>query len=185
MDLFANIRDNVFIDPGKYNIIPTGLIIALPSGFEAQVRPRSGLAFKYGITVLNSPGTIDSDYRGEINIILINLGSSCFEIKRGDRVAQLVINKIEQVELTFAVSTELRVRHKLLNFPSLQLTIARLLEVSTRPGIEGLILSTPLGHIYTARIIIYCSSASITLAGTAIFSAKNAKSGSVSSNSFL
>jgi dUTP pyrophosphatase len=74
-------------------------MIALPCGFEAQVRPRSGLAFKYGITVLNSPGTVDSDYRGEINILLINHGERDFQIKRGDRIAQLVINRIEQAEL--------------------------------------------------------------------------------------
>lgn len=99
MDLYANINDKISIMPGKFKAIPTGLMIALPSGYEAQVRPRSGLAFKHGITVLNTPGTVDPDYRGEIIIVLINLGEKPFEIKRGDRVAQLVINKIEQVEL--------------------------------------------------------------------------------------
>lgn len=99
IDLAADIVKNVIIEAGKYKMIPTGIMIALPPGYEAQVRPRSGLALKYGITVLNSPGTIDSDYRGEINIILINLGENDFEVKRGDRIAQLVLNKIEQAHL--------------------------------------------------------------------------------------
>lgn len=99
MDLMANIGDSVVIKPGKGKSIPTGIMISLPEGFEAQVRPRSGLAFKYGITVLNSPGTIDADYRGEINIMLINLGENDFTINRGDRIAQLVVNRVEQAEL--------------------------------------------------------------------------------------
>lgn len=99
MDLMANIKDSVLIKCGKCKIISTGIEIALPPGYEAQVRPRSGLSFKYGITVLNSPGTIDADYRGEINIVLINLGEKDFTVNRGDRVAQLVVNKVEQAEL--------------------------------------------------------------------------------------
>jgi deoxyuridine 5''-triphosphate nucleotidohydrolase (dut) len=98
MDLYANVQDNIIIKPDKRAIIPTGIMIALPEGLEAQVRPRSGLAFKYGITVLNSPGTVDADYRGEICIVLINFGEGDFVVKRGDRVAQLVINRIEQIE---------------------------------------------------------------------------------------
>lgn len=99
MDLYASIEDMVIINPGKYKVIPTGLMIALSSGYEGQIRPRSGLAMNHGITVLNTPGTVDSDYRGEIKIVLINLGEKDFEIKRGDRIAQLVINKIEQADL--------------------------------------------------------------------------------------
>jgi dUTP pyrophosphatase len=81
-------------------MVPTGLVIALPSGYEAQVRPRSGLAAKHGVTVLNSPGTIDADYRGEINVLLINHGTSPFTIRRGERIAQMVIAAVVQVELT-------------------------------------------------------------------------------------
>lgn len=99
MDLMANIKDDVTIKSGKGKSIPTGIEIALPPGYEAQVRPRSGLAFKYGITVLNSPGTIDADFRGEINIMLINLGENDFTIKRGDRIAQLVVSSVEHAEL--------------------------------------------------------------------------------------
>jgi dUTP pyrophosphatase len=82
-------------------LIPTGLFIELPVGFEAQIRPRSGLALKYGITVLNSPGTVDADYRGEIKVLLINLGTEIFEIKNGDRIAQMVISQHETAEFAF------------------------------------------------------------------------------------
>lgn len=99
MDLAANIFDEVFIEPGEYKIIPCGIKIELPLGYEAQVRPRSGLAAKYGVTLLNSPGTIDSDYRGEIKVILINLGKQRFSLKRGDRIAQLVISGVSRVHL--------------------------------------------------------------------------------------
>lgn len=99
MDLAADITEDVLLEPGKYKIIPTGIFIALPPGYEIQIRPRSGLAAKYGITVLNSPGTIDADYRGEIRIILINLGDTPYLVKRGDRIAQMVLNKIEKVKL--------------------------------------------------------------------------------------
>jgi dUTP pyrophosphatase len=87
------------IKPGARALVPTGLSIALPENFEAQVRPRSGLAVKHGVTVLNSPGTIDSDYRGEIKVPLINLGTEDFVIARGDRIAQIVIARVEQVTL--------------------------------------------------------------------------------------
>lgn len=93
-----NTVDCIRIYPGGRALIPTGLKIALPIDYEAQVRPRSGLALKNGITVLNTPGTIDSDYRGDIGVILINNGWDPFEVRQGDRIAQLVINKIEQVE---------------------------------------------------------------------------------------
>lgn len=86
------------IAPGGRALIPTGLKMALPVGYEAQVRPRSGLALKHGITVLNTPGTIDSDYRGDVGVVLINHGTEPFDVRQGDRIAQLVINKIEQVE---------------------------------------------------------------------------------------
>tara|TARA_B100000700_G_C15039406_1_gene854547 strand:- start:1541 stop:1975 length:435 start_codon:yes stop_codon:yes gene_type:complete len=100
MDIRANINNPFIINPLERVIIKTGLFIELPSGYEAQVRPRSGLAFKKGITVLNSPGTIDSDYRGEIGVILVNLSSEEFVINDGERIAQMVIAKHEQAILT-------------------------------------------------------------------------------------
>jgi dUTP pyrophosphatase len=98
MDLRANLDQPVILKSLERTIVPTGLFIELPVGFEAQVRPRSGLAFKNGITVLNSPGTIDADYRGEIKVILINLSSETFIINEGERIAQMVIAKHEQAE---------------------------------------------------------------------------------------
>lgn len=97
MDLRANIDESIIIESLERVIVKTGLFIALPLGFEAQVRPRSGLAAKKGITVLNSPGTIDADYRGEIGVILINLSKEPFQINDGDRIAQMVIAKHEQI----------------------------------------------------------------------------------------
>ncbi len=94
----------LILAPGKYAMVPTGLSIALPRGYEAQVRPRSGLAAKHGVTVLNSPGTIDADYRGEISVILINHGETAFAIKRGERIAQMVIAPVVQAQLV-AVTT--------------------------------------------------------------------------------
>ena len=91
MDLLAAVYAEVVLAPGERRLIPSGIAIALPAGIEAQVRPRSGLALKHGITVLNAPGTIDADYRGEVGVILINLGQEPFTIRRGDRIAQLVI----------------------------------------------------------------------------------------------
>jgi dUTP pyrophosphatase len=99
MDIYAAIENEVTINPGERALIPTGFKMALPVGYEAQVRPRSGLAIKNGISVLNTPGTIDEDYRGEVGVILINLGKEAFKIKRGDRVAQVVINKVEQADI--------------------------------------------------------------------------------------
>jgi len=98
MDLCANIDEDIIIKPLKRVLVKTGLFIEIPDGFEGQVRPRSGLAYKNGITVLNAPGTIDSDYRGEVGVILINLSDTDFTIKDGDRIAQLVINKHESIQ---------------------------------------------------------------------------------------
>ena len=97
MDLRANLENDIELLPGKRALIPTGLYMECPLGFEAQIRPRSGLAFKYGITVLNSPGTIDADYRGEIKILLINHGEKNFIIRNADRIAQMTIVKHERI----------------------------------------------------------------------------------------
>lgn len=91
LDLYAAVDAPVQLAPGARALVPTGLAMALPAGFEAQVRPRSGLAAKHGVTVLNTPGTIDADYRGEVKVILINLGDDAFEVTRGERIAQMVI----------------------------------------------------------------------------------------------
>jgi dUTP pyrophosphatase len=99
LDLTAAIAEPLTLAPGRHALVPTGLAIALPEGFEAQVRPRSGLAAKHGITVLNSPGTIDADYRGEIQVILINHSCEPFVIRRGDRIAQMVVAPVVQAEL--------------------------------------------------------------------------------------
>lgn len=109
MDLRANLDECVVLKPLERKLIPTGLFIALPDGYEAQIRPRSGLALKNGITVLNTPGTIDADYRGEIGVILINLSDTEFTINHGDRICQMVIQKIEQpvmVEVSVLDDTE-------------------------------------------------------------------------------
>lgn len=98
MDLRANIDTPITLKPLQRCLVPTGLYIALPDGYEAQVRPRSGLALKHGVTVLNSPGTIDADYRGEIRVIIVNLSSEDFVVNDGDRIAQMVVAKYEQVE---------------------------------------------------------------------------------------
>ena len=97
MDLRAHLEEVVTLKPMQRKLVPTGLFIALPVGYEAQIRPRSGLAFKNGITVLNAPGTIDADYRGEIKVLLVNLSEENFEIKSGERIAQLIVNKHERV----------------------------------------------------------------------------------------
>jgi dUTP pyrophosphatase len=99
MDLCAAIEQNQVIPVGSIVVIPTGIAIALPPGFEAQIRPRSGLAFKHGIAVINAPGTIDADYRGEIRIGVVNLGEKAYTVRRGDRVAQIIFQKVYRAEL--------------------------------------------------------------------------------------
>jgi dUTP pyrophosphatase len=106
VDLLAAVPEDapMILEPGKHALIPTGLTIALPPGYEAQVRPRSGLAAKHGVTVLNAPGTVDADYRGEIGVLLINHGEAPFPIRRGERIAQMVIAPVARAELVPAVS---------------------------------------------------------------------------------
>jgi len=104
LDLLAAVPEDqpLVLQPGKHAMVPTGLTIALPEGYEAQVRPRSGLAAKHGITVLNAPGTVDADYRGEINVLLINHGAEPFAIRRGERIAQMVIASVARAEFVAA-----------------------------------------------------------------------------------
>lgn len=97
-DLRAAILEDLVLRPGERLLVPTGLVLEIPRGWEGQVRPRSGLALKHGIGILNSPGTIDSDYRGEVGVILVNLGEAPFSLQRGDRIAQLVFSRVEPVE---------------------------------------------------------------------------------------
>jgi dUTP pyrophosphatase len=106
LDLLAAVPEDapLVLSPGQRALVPTGLTIALPPGYEAQVRPRSGLASKHGVTVLNSPGTVDADYRGEIGVLLINHGDTAFPIRRGERIAQLVIAAVARAELVPATS---------------------------------------------------------------------------------
>ncbi len=106
IDLKANNNNDIIIPQGKTALIPTGISIALPNGYEAQIRPRSGLALKHSVTVLNTPGTIDSDYRGEIGIILINHGTENFSVKNGMRIAQMIIAKHEIAEIEFVEDLE-------------------------------------------------------------------------------
>lgn len=110
MDLCAALPEPIVLAPGDYRLVPTGLFIELPAGYEAQIRPRSGLAFKHGVTVLNSPGTIDADYRGEIGVLLINHGKQPFEIKNGERIAQMVIAAHATVEWQLAETLEATAR---------------------------------------------------------------------------
>jgi dUTP pyrophosphatase len=106
LDLMAAVPEDtpLVLAPGKHALVPTGLSIALPPGYEAQVRPRSGLASKHGVTVLNAPGTVDADYRGEVGVVLINHGGEPFAVRRGERIAQLVISAVARAELVPAVS---------------------------------------------------------------------------------
>jgi len=99
LDLRANLQNSITLDPLERVLVPTGLFIELPEGFEAQIRPRSGLAAKHGITVLNTPGTIDADYRGELKVILVNLSNESFVINHGERICQMVIAKFEKIKL--------------------------------------------------------------------------------------
>lgn len=98
-DLYAAVTEEVVLQPGQRTLVPTGIAIAMPGGLEAQIRPRSGLAYKHGITCLNTPGTIDADYRGEIKVLLINLGEEPFAIKRNERIAQMVFQIVPEVNL--------------------------------------------------------------------------------------
>jgi dUTP pyrophosphatase len=104
MDLLAAVDKPVTLQPGARALVPTGLILEIPAGFEAQVRPRSGLALRHGITALNSPGTIDSDYRGEVQVLLVNLGDQPFAIARGERIAQLIVQRVERAQLVAGTS---------------------------------------------------------------------------------
>ena len=106
LDLLAAVPEGapIILAPGQYALIPTGLTIALPAGYEAQVRPRSGLAARHGVTVLNAPGTVDADYRGEIGVLLINHGNEPFPVRRGERIAQMVIAAVVRAELVPAAS---------------------------------------------------------------------------------
>jgi dUTP pyrophosphatase len=97
MDVFAAVKEDVIISPGERELIPTGISLALPHGFEAQIRPRSGLAIKHGITLVNTPGTIDADYRGEVGLIVINHGKEPFAVRRGERMAQMVVHPVCRV----------------------------------------------------------------------------------------
>lgn len=106
MDIRAAVDTDMILGPGQRTLIPTGLQMALPKGYEAQIRPRSGLAFKHGVTVLNSPGTIDADYRGEVKVILANLGDESFTITRGMRIAQMVIAPVTQAAWNMVTSLE-------------------------------------------------------------------------------
>ena len=99
MDLRAALKEEMILAPGKRELVPTGIAVALPAGYEAQIRPRSGLAIKNGISCLNSPGTIDADYRGEVKIILINHGEEDFRIKRGDRIAQMIVAPVTRANM--------------------------------------------------------------------------------------
>lgn len=106
LDLTAALENPLVLNHGKIALVPTGLAIALPEGYEAQIRPRSGLALKKGLTLINAPGTIDSDYRGEIGLAVINLGPESVTINRGDRVAQLIVNRVWQAELELVASLD-------------------------------------------------------------------------------
>jgi dUTP pyrophosphatase len=106
MDLRAAVAEPLTLAPGQRALVPTGFRVAIPPGYEGQVRPRSGLALKHGVTVLNSPGTIDADFRGELRVLLINLGAAPFEVHRGDRIAQLVVSPVAHAALSVVVSLD-------------------------------------------------------------------------------
>jgi dUTP pyrophosphatase len=111
MDLRAAVIEPVTLEPGQYKAIPTGISISLPHGFEAQIRPRSGLALKHGISLVNTPGTVDADYRGEIQVLLINFGKNPFVVERGDRIAQMVIGKVYQGKIQLVESLDTTARN--------------------------------------------------------------------------
>lgn len=110
MDLYADTKSPISIEPGEIKLISVGFYISVPYGFEAEIRPRSGLALKHGISLVNSPGTIDSDFRGLVSVILINLGKSKFIVKRGDRIAQMVIKEVTRAELNLVEELDETVR---------------------------------------------------------------------------
>jgi deoxyuridine 5'-triphosphate nucleotidohydrolase len=109
-DLYAAVEDRVVIGPGARALIPAGFAMALPEGFEAQIRPRSGLAIRYGVTCLNAPGTIDADYRGPVCVLLINLGNEAFVVARGDRIAQMIVCRVERATLNPRESLDVTLR---------------------------------------------------------------------------
>jgi dUTP pyrophosphatase len=102
MDLFADLDEEFVLKPGERKLVPTGIALSIPEGYEGQIRPRSGLALKNGVTLVNTPGTIDGDYRGEVGVLLINLGQEPFRVRGGDRIAQLVIAPVSRAELEWA-----------------------------------------------------------------------------------
>ncbi|MFH1857049.1 MAG: dUTP diphosphatase [Candidatus Omnitrophota bacterium] len=110
MDLYADVEKETFIAPGQIKLISSGIHVSLPIGYEAQVRPRSGLALKHGISIVNAPGTIDSDYRGVVGVILINLGGEPFKISRGDRIAQMVVKSVTRANLEEVIELDETVR---------------------------------------------------------------------------
>ncbi len=110
MDLHACLEAPIVLEPGRRALVPTGVAIALPRGYEAQVRPRSGLAAKHGVTVLNAPGTIDEDYRGEVQVLLVHLGEAPLTIAHGERIAQLVVAKVERLECAWAPALDATLR---------------------------------------------------------------------------
>jgi dUTP pyrophosphatase len=112
MDLFADVEGEVVLKPGERRLIPTGIALAIPPGYEGQVRPRSGLALREGISLVNTPGTIDADYRGEVGVLLINFGQQPFRLKRGDRIAQLVITPVCRAELELTDELEATSRNE-------------------------------------------------------------------------
>jgi dUTP pyrophosphatase len=111
MDICAAVEKDLILNPGDRALVPTGLAMGLPSGFEAQIRPRSGLAARHGVTVVNSPGTIDADYRGEVRIALINLGQTPYTIRRGERIAQMVIQSVFQAQIVEVSNLDQTVRN--------------------------------------------------------------------------
>jgi dUTP pyrophosphatase len=106
MDIRASVIEPVLLEPGEIKLIPTGMAVSIPQGYEGQIRPRSGLALKHGVGLINSPGTIDSDYRGEIAVIMINWGEKSFTIRRGDRIAQMIISKVLRADLVEVVDLD-------------------------------------------------------------------------------
>lgn len=110
LDLYADVKEELLLHPGEIKLVPTGISVHLPEGFEAQIRPRSGLALKHGVTLVNTPGTIDSDYRGAVSLILVNLGKEPYRIRRGARLAQMVIQEVVRAEIQVVEELEETVR---------------------------------------------------------------------------